>query len=701
MKKRITVIFFAILISTFLSNISLALTLKVGTYDDEPLSFQRNGKVMGIYIDLLNYIAKKEGWHVIYEYGNLNDLLQKLKDGKIDLLTSVAYSPKRAKYAYFSKETVYVNWANICQRSDENLEGIFSFKEKKIGVMDGDIYYVGPNNVHELFEKFEVPVKFVVFPDYRSILKAVQDKKIDAGVVTRLFVNIYARKYKVKETPIIFDPVKLVFAASKENANLLDVLNEIDSQLKEMKKNPTSRYYQILNEYTNYGEYQGIPKWVFEILIYGGITVGTVILILLYMNYILRKKIKKATQDVIKRNKDLERFNRELRKTRDELKKSVEVENTIRRKYSEMLNLFSLQTDQLESKEDVFMQKILSTAILVLEGDYGSVNKIENGKWKFVSTIGHDKNILNAYPLDAKYIFRAPDVKILNMKEYNERNLPSNVNSILKKGAKPIKQTIFIPLIIENMWDGNMCIDLDEKNEKTFSKESLEVARAFKEVTKVFLTLKFNNDIFKRAYIEFARRLANIAESYDQTTGAHITRVGEISAFLALKMGMSADFVEELREFAPLHDIGKILIAKEILKKPGKLSPAEWEEMKRHTLYAKKILNTKYFEMALKIALYHHENYDGSGYPYGLKGEQIPIEAQIVHVVDVYDALRSSRPYKKAFSHEETMKIMTLGDGRVSPHYFNPQILEKFVENAEEINEIFERINKETKDDKI
>lgn len=199
---------------------------------------------------------------------------------------------------------------------------------------------------------------------------------------------------------------------------------------------------------------------------------------------------------------------------------------------------------------------------------------------------------------------------------------------------------------------------------------------------------------FQDTYLNFAKKLSLIAEAFDEQTGNHVERVGELAAFIAEKMGINEYQVDLIRNFAPLHDIGKILIPKEILSKPGALSREEFEIVKKHTIFGAKLIGEDpLFEMAKKIALLHHEKYDGSGYPFGLKGDQIPIEAQIVSVVDVYDALRSERPYKKALSHEETIEVLLGHDGKTSFTQFNPKILAILVKYSDEIKALWENLS--------
>jgi putative two-component system response regulator len=183
----------------------------------------------------------------------------------------------------------------------------------------------------------------------------------------------------------------------------------------------------------------------------------------------------------------------------------------------------------------------------------------------------------------------------------------------------------------------------------------------------------------EQARNEVIERLAVAAEYRDDATGGHIQRVGKLSADLAAAVGLTEGDVELIAAAAPLHDVGKIGIPDRILLKPGRLTSVEFELVKVHPRIGAEILAGEHFpllSMARRIALTHHERWDGTGYPQGLAGEAIPLEGRIVGVADVFDALVTERPYKRAWSFDEAVAEIDVQRGR----QFDPAVVDGFLD---------------------
>jgi hypothetical protein len=177
--------------------------------------------------------------------------------------------------------------------------------------------------------------------------------------------------------------------------------------------------------------------------------------------------------------------------------------------------------------------------------------------------------------------------------------------------------------------------------------------------------------------------LARAAEAKDHSTGDHVVRVGDIAAALAQRAGLTTSSVEDLRFAAMLHDVGKLHLPDSILQKPGPLTADEWRIVKQHTIWGERILGSSTgFELARQVARWHHENVDGSGYPDGLRGDAIPIEARIVRIADVVDALAHSRHYKEAWSNDRVLDEIRAGAGSRYDSELAREMIELFEQRA-------------------
>jgi putative two-component system response regulator len=210
------------------------------------------------------------------------------------------------------------------------------------------------------------------------------------------------------------------------------------------------------------------------------------------------------------------------------------------------------------------------------------------------------------------------------------------------------------------------------------------VAERTADLTATVERLSRAEEALRASQEEVIRRLAQAVEFRDPTTGAHLNRMSRTCELLAERSGLGPERTQLIRIASPMHDIGKIAVSDEILHKPGKLSPADWEQMRKHPQIGSEILSgseSELLRLGGLIALTHHERWDGSGYPQGLAGDAIPIEGRIVAVADVFDALTSERPYKPAFEVDHAVAIMSDERGR----HFDPDYLDLFLAVVDEV----------------
>lgn len=199
----------------------------------------------------------------------------------------------------------------------------------------------------------------------------------------------------------------------------------------------------------------------------------------------------------------------------------------------------------------------------------------------------------------------------------------------------------------------------------------------------------------ENAHLDTVFRLLQATKLRDTETGVHLRRIAHLVELVACEVGLGEEEARCIGEASKLHDIGKIGISDAILRKRGPLSNGEWAIMHQHTVIGAELLSgspSPLLQRAERIALNHHECWDGSGYPYGLRGEEIPLEARIVMICDQYDALRSVRSYKPAYDHGSVCEILLHGDGKTRPQHFDPQLLALFRDLEGRFQEVWEEL---------
>ena len=299
MKKNqlflVFIVIFFLSTPVFLSARSNTPPVRVGVYENKPQVYtDEDGTITGIYIDLLKYIAKEENWTLEFVPGTWEEGLARLKKGKIDILTSIAYTKERERYFAFSEETVFVNWGQVFVRDDE-IDGFPDLEGKTIAVVKKDIYNTGANGIRDLLNKFNIPATFIEVDDYIDTFIAVEARQADAAVVNRLFGALYKDRFSLMETAMIFHPSEMHLAFPRYAAATPELKKTIDGHLNRLKADKSSVYYSIIARYMNLpSQTLFFSPLVIKIIA----AICCITLALLVIIYFMRREIAKQTKQI-------------------------------------------------------------------------------------------------------------------------------------------------------------------------------------------------------------------------------------------------------------------------------------------------------------------------------------------------------------------------------------------------------------------
>ena len=318
-------------------------TLYVGVYENKPLVFvDADGVVRGVFIDILEAIALKEKWQLKYVFGSFSECLDRLEEGRLDLLVCIAPTYERESTLDFSNESVISNWGSIYTHSIE-VSSFLDLHGKRIAGEKSDVYF---SELQLLLKSFGVESEFVPTTSYADVLLAVERKEVDAGVVARLFGHANARDYNVRENPLAWSPIELGYAVPEgKNA---DILQAINAHLHEMKENKNSVFYRSLQRWFEDLQFhvQVIPQWLW-------VAIGGLIAVLLTFiggNIVLNYKVKQKTKDLREEVFARKKAEQEVIRHRDNLEELV-IEQTaeLRRALSVKSEFTSMVSHELRT----------------------------------------------------------------------------------------------------------------------------------------------------------------------------------------------------------------------------------------------------------------------------------------------------------------------------------------------------------------
>ncbi len=623
-----------VLLILMLISFSFASTsLNVGIYENAPLSYinTQTKEKEGLFIDILKNIAKKENLNLNFIPCKFQHCLKLLKNKKIDILGPIAYSDKRAKEILFLDVSILSNWGVVYTKKNTYIKNFLDLRNKKIGALKQDIYV---NFFLEHTREFKVNTKIVLFNTYNDIFKAIEDKQIFAGIGGKLlYYGVYKKFPNIKASSIIFKPVNLTFALNKQDVKLKKLL---DTDLKKYKIDENSKYYEILNQYLTIKTNRPYLKWI--ILTF--IVLFLLVISLLYINKLLKYKINKATRklfdakNIIKKNLSNQIYLTNIITTVKDVNQLLLEKTTKREKFKDIC-------DKISENE------IYSFCLVAHIDATGTVSVVAKSRHDIAHQI---EDILQGIKIEENPIFS----KVYKSKNSHMRKITGRILYVCKENCE-FSYSLSVPIFVDAKLTHIICVLTTNPN--GFKDKEIELINELSGDIGLWLTLEKHKKDKEASYKQIVLSLNKTVEARDPYTAGHDERVQKYTQEIAKAMHLSTKEEITLEKAALIHDIGKIKIPDSILLKPGKLTSVEYEIIKEHPQAAYDMLSDVIFlQDEMDVILHHHERYDGSGYPQGLKKDEIPILSQILSIADTYDAMTTNRIYKQAKSKEEALR---------------------------------------------
>lgn len=393
-------------------------------------------------------------------------------------------------------------------------------------------------------------------------------------------------------------------------------------------------------------------------------------IIFTFVNRNTRYKLYEQTQELIKKdiqlNKDI------VSKDNERLYLTEQIENVVNYGSSIFMNSYE--------SENAFLSDLFNTAFKSsIHASSGAVYIIEDNQIRFIKTLGHNIDQLNKLSASKKaFDLLSEDIIIIHNSHrqiFNNKKVKL-LSDLYGSNSLLLKESIAFQLSVKNNYTIGFILDISTLSSSQFDENTIRMMKTFQNLLKIYYLNSDFTLLQSRMKTEIIYSLINFLELHDQYTTGHSINVANHSKSIAIAMNMTSEKIDEIYWAGVLHDIGKLIIPESILNKRGKLSTDEYIQIKNHPLTASKVLSENPELNAIsKIIHSHHERIDGKGYPDGLKGTSIPIEARIIAVADAYDAMISDRSYKTSKTVDEALIELKTCSGT----QFDSQVVDTFI----------------------
>jgi putative nucleotidyltransferase with HDIG domain len=670
-----------ILFVLFLSVVSCFSTVKIGIYDGKPLCYVDEGKFTGMYIELIQKIAGDNNLELVFVYDGFAELYQMLLKGEIDMMPGVVYSSERAELFDFNKEHILSSYGTVYVSEEADFTSLLKLGGKKIAVVKNAINYTGIFGIRNIFDSLNIEVEYIEKYSYAEVLDAVEEGEAEAGVVDGFFGVLNEQDYSLKSTPIVLNPSDIRYAFAKGTSESAELIAIVDKSLKKMKQDDSSFFYRNLNKYLHNKEYVDNPYLYFIIIM----CIIAFFFFLFSVHY-LRRGLKKSTSEIEKKESQLNIAESKVKETYSELKKSNQILKETLEKFGNLVNISGTLGVKDLNEDDFSKIFLVNMVSIIKEADYGSISLVRDGEWEFVAAVGYDLDVLKTLHLKVDAVHVTQEVKIIDdLYDQYDQDFSKEEADILRRGIKPFKQSLIAPFFIDNEFAGNLSLDIAKDSEKEFSEETKSILNSVSGIAASFLELKKNTNTKERFQKNIVLSLVKALEYYDEYTRGHSERVAAYASILSKQLGNSKEMTNKIYWASLVHDVGKIFIPRNILNKVTVLTTEEFAEIKKHSEKGEEILKeTEGMKEIADIVRHHHERYDGSGYPDGLKEDEIPLESQIIAIADSFDAMTTNRLYRRKMSYEEAVEdlrncIDFLYKKELIDAFICPELLKLFV----------------------